>query len=159
MFEISRDQLRRLNDVQLRELVARLCEAELSRAGAPAGALRWGGAQTTADGGLDIDVQVEDREFQGDFLPRARTGIQVKKSKMPAGKIVKEMSPKGILRPIFSELARHNGCYVIVSLDDDLTPGGRPLADRKKAMQAQIKAVKNLGDLRTKFYEGGDLAN
>ena len=159
MFEISKDQLRRLNDVQLRELVARLCEAELSRAGAPVSAVRWGGAQTTADGGLDIDVQVEDREFQGDFLPRARTGIQVKKSKMPAGKIVKEMAPKGILRPIFSELARHNGCYVIVSLDDDLTPGGRPLADRKKAMQAQIKAVKNLGDLKTKFYEGGDLAN
>ena len=159
MFEISKDQLRRLNDVELRELVARLCEAELSHAGAPVSAVRWGGAQTTADGGLDIDVQVEDREFQGDFVPRARTGIQVKKSKMPAGKIVKEMSPKGVLRPIFSELARHNGCYVIVSLDDDLTPGGRPLADRKKAMQAQIKAVKNPGDLRTKFYEGGDLAN
>ena len=95
MFEISKDQLRRLNDVELRELVARLCEAELNHAGAPVSAVRWGGAQTTADGGLDIDVQVENREFQGDFLPRARTGIQVKKSKMPAGKIIEEMSPKG----------------------------------------------------------------
>ena len=159
MFEIPKDQLRRLNDVELRELVARLCEAELNHTGAPVSAVRWGGTQTTADGGLDIDVQVEDSEFQGNFVPRARTGIQVKKSKMPPGKVVKEMSPKGVLRPIFSELARHNGCYVIVSLDDDLAPGGRPLADRNKAMQAQIEAVKNLGDLRTKFYEGGDLAN
>ena len=158
MFEITKDQLRRLNDVELRELVARLCEAELYRSGAPVSAVRWGGAQTTADGGLDIDVQVEDREFQGNFVPRARTGIQVKKSKMPAGKIIDEMSPKGALRPIFSELASYNGCYLIVSLDDDPTPNGRPLSERKKAMQGQIEAVKSLGDLRTEFYGRNDLA-
>ena len=29
MFEITRNQLLGLNDIQLRELVARLCEAEL----------------------------------------------------------------------------------------------------------------------------------
>ena len=156
--EIPKDQLLWLNDAELRELVARLCEAELSRAGAPVSAVRWGGAQTAPDGGLDVDVQMEDPEFQGDFVPRARTGFQVKKSKMPPGKIIGEMSPKGILRPIFSELARYNGCYVIVSLGDDPTPNGRPLAERKKAMQGQIEAVESLGNLHTEFYGRNDLA-
>lgn len=35
MFEITKDQLRRLGDADLRELIARLCEAELRMAGAP----------------------------------------------------------------------------------------------------------------------------
>lgn len=158
MFDIPKDQLRRLSDVELRELVARLCEAELSRKGAPVSAVRWGGSQTAPDGGLDVEIRVEGQEFAGDFVPRAWTGIQVKKSKMPRGKIIEEMSPKGRLRPIFSELGRDNGCYIIVSLDDDPTPAGRPLAERKKAMQAQLEPVKNLGDLRTEFYGRNDLA-
>ena len=158
MFEISKDQLLRLSDVELRELVARLCEAELSRKGAPVSAVRWGGSQTAPDGGLDVEVRIKDQDFAGDFVPRAWTGIQVKKSKMPRGKIIEEMSPMGILRPIFSELARHNGCYILASLDDDPTPAGRPLAERTKAMQARLEAVKELSDLRTEFYGRNDLA-
>ena len=157
MFDISKDQLLRLSDVDLRELVARLCEAELSRAGAPVSAVRWGGSHTTPDGGLDVEVRVKGLEFAGDFVPRPWTGIQVKKSKMPKDKIIEEMSPKGNLRPIFQKLARDNGCYIIVSLDDDLTPAGRPLAVRRNAMQAQLEAVKNLGNLRTEFYGRNDL--
>ena len=98
MFDISKDQLLRLSDVDLRELVARLCEAELSRAGAPVSAVRWGGSHTTPDGGLDVEVRVKGLEFAGDFVPRPWTGIQVKKSKMPKDKIIEEMSPKGNLR-------------------------------------------------------------
>ena len=157
MFDISKDQLLRLSDVDLRELVARLCEAELSRAGAPVSAVRWGGSHTTPDGGLDVEVRIKGQEFAGDFVPRAWTGIQVKKSKMPRDKIIEEMSPKGNLRPIFQELARDNGCYIIVSLNDDLTPAGRPLAARRNAMQARLEAVKNLGNLRTEFYGRNDL--
>ncbi len=157
MFDISKDQLRQLNDVDLRELVARLCEAELSRAGAPVSAVRWGGAQTAPDGGLDVEILVKDQEFAGDFVPRTWTGIQVKKSNMPASKIAEEMSPKGVLRPIFPELARHNGCYIIVSLADD--PAGTNLGDREKAMQTQIEPVKDQGDLRVEFYGCGRLAD
>ena len=157
MFDISKDQLFQFSDTNLRELVARLCEAEIRRAGAPVSALRWGGAQTAPDEGLDVEYRLENYEFAGDFVPCARTGIQVKKSSMPRGKIAKEMSPKGVLRPIFLELARRNGCYIIVSLTDD--PTGHPLVDRKAAMQAQIEAIKGQGDLRTEFYGRSDLAN
>ena len=157
MFDISKDQLRQLNDVDLRELVARLCEAELSRAGAPVSAVRWGGSQTTPDGGLDVEILVKGQGFAGDFVPRAWTGIQVRKPRMPAGKIAAEMSPKGVLRPIFPELARHNGCYIIVSLADD--PAGTNLSNREKAMQRQIKPVKDQGDLRVEFYGRRRLAD
>ena len=156
MFDIPKDQLLRLSDVDLRELVARLCEAELSRAGAPVSAVRWGGSHTTPDGGLDVEVRVKGQEFAGDFVPRPWTGIQVKKSKMPKGKIIEEMSPKGNLRPIFPELARDNGCYIIVSLADD--PAGTNLGEREKKMQAQIESV-DQGDLRMEFYGRSRLAD
>ena len=157
MFDIPKDQLLRLSDVDLRELVARLCEAELSRAGAPVSAVRWGGSHTTPDGGLDIEIRVEGQEFAGDFVPRPGLEFKSKNRGCQRGKIIEEMSPKGNLRPIFPELARDNGCYIIISLDDDLTPAGRPLAARRNAMQAQLEAVKNLGNLRTEFYGRNDL--
>ena len=157
MFEISSTQLCQLNDADLRELVARLCQAELGRAEAPVSAVRWGGSQTAPDGGLDVEVRVKGQEFTGDFVPRAWTGIQVKKSSMPDGKIANEMSPQGVLRPIFPELARHNGCYIIVSLADD--PAGTKLGDREKAMQAQVESTQDQGDLRVEFYGLGRLAD
>ena len=157
MFDISKVHLRLLNDSDLRELVARLCEAELGLAGIPSSAVKWGGAQTASDGGLDVDCQIEEQSFTGNFVRRARTGIQVKKSTMPASAIAKEMSPKGILRPIFWELARDKGCYVIVSLADD--PAGPRLRNRTKRMRKQVREIPDHDDLRLEFYGRGVLAN
>ena len=157
MFDISKDQLRQLSDTDLREFVARLCEAEIRRAGAPVSGLKWGGAQTTPDGGLDVEFRFANQNFAGDFVPRPRTGFQVKKSSMTPSKISDEMSPGGNLRPIFSNLAADNACYIIVSLADD--PTGRFLENCRASMQAQIESVNNLGDLRTEFYGRADLAN
>ena len=97
--------------------------------------------------------------------PRRWTGIQCKR-KAVKGHILDSNEGQDHrgnvpqlwnLRPIFQDLARDNGCYIIVSLDDDLTPAGRPLAARRNAMQAQLEAVKNLGNLRTEFYGRNDL--
>lgn len=124
--------------------------------GAPVSAVKWGGAQNAPDGGLDIDVQVGDREFTGDFVPCARTGIQVKKSKMPAGRIGREMSRHGKLRSFFAGLNSDKGCYVIVSLEDD--PSSSELAKRIGEMQSLIEAA-NLDDLQVRFYGRNDLAS
>ena len=159
MFEILKDELLWLNDSQLRELVARLCEAELRQKEFPASAVRWGGAQTAPDGGLDVDCRVDDGGFRGDFVPRGRTGFQVKKHKMQATKIKDEMSPKGALRPIFPALASENGCYAIVSLADDIPPTGAMLDKRLSVMEAQIKAIKDQGSIELRFYGRGDLAH
>lgn len=158
IIDISKQQLKQLDGKTLRELVARLCEAELTKAGASVSAVRWSGAHTTPDGGLDVDCRVESVPVCGDFVPCARTGFQVKKSTMPAGAIAKEMSPRGQLRPILAELAKSDGCYIIVSLDDDATENGKPLTARRRAMREQVAGLKKLGDLRTEFYGRHQLA-
>ena len=157
MFDITKDQLRQLSDVHLRELVARLCEAELRNVGLPISAVTWGGDHTAPDGGLDIECRVEEEDFCGDFVPRRFTGFQVKKPSMPPSRIAAEMSPDGALRPIFSDLAAANGCYIIVSLDDD--PTGSRLRPRLDAMQEQLEPVHNRGDLQSRFYGRAELAN
>ena len=158
MLDTPKDRLTSLNDADARELVGRLCEAELRQAGRPVSAARWGGAQDAADGGLDVDCHVDGGDFRGDFVPRARTGFQVKKPSMPSRKIEEEMSPKGELRPIFKELAQCDGCYIIVSLKDDPTPTGSALANRLKAMRRQVESLRENGDLQLKFYGRGELA-
>ena len=157
MFEITRNQLLGLNDVQLRELVARLCEAELELKGLPPGTVRWSGAQTAADGGLDVECHHDNRDFGGGFVPRLPTGFQVKKPRMPRSKIKVEMCPKGILRPIFSELAASNGSYLIVSLDDD--PAREPMRQRRTAIRDQLSDLPNRDQLHTGFYGRAELAN
>ena len=157
MFDISKDQVGLLNDTDLRELVARLCEAELGLAGITSSAVKWGGAQTAADGGLDVDCKIQQQSFAGNFVRRARTGIQVKKSTMPVSEITKEMSPKGTLRPIFWELVAEKGCYIIVSLDDDPTDTRRE--HRIKRMRKQVCKIPDHDDLQLEFYGRGELAN
>ena len=157
MFDISKDQLLRLGDAELRELVVRLCQAELSLKGAPVSAVRWGGSNTAPDGGLDVEVCVKEQEFAGDFVPCGWTGIQVKKANMPPGKIASEMSPGGFLRPIISELVEQGGCYIIVSLADD--PAGVNLRNREKVMQVQVASVGTQAGYRLEFYGCGRLVD
>ncbi len=86
--------------------------------------MRWGDAQTAADGGLDV-VAGPEGGVVGDFVPRAWTGFQVKKSRMPVGNIRTEMASGGVLRPIIGQIARAWGAYVVVTLDDGVT-GSHP---------------------------------
>jgi len=45
MFEISKDDVKQLNDVDLRELIALLCETEVSAKGLSSVGVKWGGSQ------------------------------------------------------------------------------------------------------------------
>lgn len=157
LFELDKSEIAALTDVELRELVARLCEAELAGAGVPRGAVRWSGSQTAPDGGLDVEVRCDGVKHTGDFLPTIPVGLQVKKPKMAAGKIQEEMCPDGTLRDVIGDLADESGAYIIVSLDDDCA--SKPLADRKKAMADAITALSNASQLKLDFYDRGHLAN
>ena len=156
ILDVTKEQLRQLDGDSLRELVGLMCEAEIQQAGMPVSAVKWGGAHTAADGGLDVEVDLENRQFHGDFVPRNLTGFQVKKSSMTPSGISAEMSPKGQLRPIFRELAERNGCYVIVSLADD--PTDSRLTQRLNAMRGQVSPVEVDGNLHLDFYGCGKLS-
>ena len=79
-FELEPSDISNLNDADLRELVARLCEAELIRQEIQTSCVLWGGAQEAADGGLDVRVVDAIPLLKPGFVSRENTGFQVKKN-------------------------------------------------------------------------------
>jgi hypothetical protein len=156
MFDITPNDINQLNDIDLRELVGRLCEAELTSRGLSPAAVTWGGNQTAADGGLDVRVALPpDVAIEG-FIPRRSTGFQVKKPDMPRAKIIAEMRPAGTIRPVIQELADEAGAYVIISSTG--STADRVLRDRQDALREALDNVTNADQLRTDFYDRTRLA-
>src|SRR5713101_2346366 len=112
MFEITPNDLALLSDEDLRALLARLCESEVRKRSFSSSAVTWGGHQNAADGGLDVRVALPDGAVIDGFVPRPATGFQVKKEKMPRQKILGEMRPNGVLRPVIRDLADRSGAYI-----------------------------------------------
>ncbi|WP_145986614.1 hypothetical protein [Methylocaldum marinum] len=157
MFDITGKDIADLNDTDLRKLVARLCEAELWRNGLPVSGVTAGGDQNAADGGLDVRVELEAGSKTTDFIPRPKTGFQVKVPDMPRAEILKEMRPNGSIRPVIQELACNSGAYVIVSSSG--STADRALQNRKKAMREAVDGIRNAADLVLDFYDRDRLAS
>src|SRR6266536_145323 len=115
MFEITGKDIAALNDTDLRSLIGLLCEAELRRGNLSTSAVTWGGNQTAKDGGLDVRVALPAGTPIDGFIKRPATGFQVKTPDMQRAKIIAEMKPGGVVRPVIAELARASGAYIIVS--------------------------------------------
>jgi hypothetical protein len=150
MFAIEGKDVSALNDVDLRSLVVRLCEAELTLTGLPLSAITAGGDQNAPDGGLDVRVTLEANSQQLDFIPRSICGFQVKKPDMPASEITKEMQPDGVLRQSIRTLAECQGAYIIVSAQGSAADAA--YQRRLDAMQACC------ADLCVDFYDRERLA-
>lgn len=110
-----------------------------------------GGAQDAPDGGLDVRVELPASLERHDFVPRAKTGFQVKRPDMPREKILTEMRTGDHLRPVISELEAVDGAYIIVSAQGLVADG--PLADRRSAMRDAIADDPNQARLHTDFYD------
>ena len=157
MFEITGDDLALLRDDDLRTLVGRLCEEEVRKLGFATSTVTWGGDQDAADGGLDVRVELPKATSIAGFLPRAVTGLQVKKSDMSGAKIQNEMRPpsneqaaartrgtkertkkqqRNKLRPVIAELAAVGGAYIIVSAKGSTTDTA--LRNRRGSMRSAL---------------------
>lgn len=156
IFEIDKGDLAKLSDVQLRELGARLCMAERESVGGHRNEVRWGGEQTANDGGIDVRVDCVAAFAPTPVLPRRSTGIQVKKSDYPKGKIFEEMRPKGALRDAILKLALEGGAYLIVS-GADCTPS--KIEDRKSAMRAALGSECDDLDIHIDFLGRQEVAD
>lgn len=156
IFDLEKDELLDLNDGQLEELVARLCEAEVARAGQAVSCVRWMGALTAADGGIDVQVVVPDEHFRGDFVPRAETVFQVKKSSMPPAKISEEMTGKENAKVLFDRINAVSGAFVIVSLGDDNAPPNHKL--RTDKMEEELSALVETPIVQVDFYNRSRLS-
>jgi len=157
LFDITPDEILQLNDTDLRTLVARLCEAELSARGLSPAAVTWGGSQTAADGGLDVRVALPPGAQIEGYIPRHSTGFQVKKPDMPRAEIIAEMRPAGVIRPVIRQLADESGAYIIVSSTGSTTDSA--LGNRQEALREALTGVGNADQLFTDFYDRTRLAS
>jgi hypothetical protein len=151
MLEITPDHIAELADDDLRTLIGRLCEAELSRHDLPVSVVTWGGNQRAADGGLDVCVALPAGSAVTDFVPRPNTGFQVKRQDMPRNAIMGEMRPCNVVRPAIRELADAAGAYVIVSSQGSTADSA--LQNRRAAMLEAISGLPNAANLVLDFYD------
>ena len=119
LFEVSAQDVALLKDDELRELVARLCQATLLEDGLPTTCVTWGGDQREPDGGIDVRVQLraDDPLPNGSWLRWRSVGFQVKATEMGPKKIEKEMCPNDSLQSSIQELLQVGGAYIIAARD------------------------------------------
>ena len=151
VFDIPAERLVDLRDEDLRELLARLCEAERERQGGHRNEVRWGGSQTAADGGLDVVVEPVGPFVVAGPLARRDAGIQVKAADLAAAAITDEMRYGGSLRPAISALAAKGGSYLIASAGANCSEV--MLQRRVDAMHAAVADDPNGADLNLIFLD------
>ena len=151
MFEITSDDIAKLDDEKLRAVVALLCETELRKRGLSPSCVTWGGNQNAADGGIDVRVAVPLGAVLDGFVPRAATGFQVKRQDMPSAEIIGEMRPNGVIRSSIQSLADQSGAYIIVSSQGSVADTA--LTNRLDAMKRATEGVPNAGKLLLDFYD------
>jgi hypothetical protein len=94
-FEATECDIADLNDVQLKELLRRLLEAEATKMGIPASGITAGGDQRAPDGGADAMIEWTGMPEPGEWLRRRQVAFQAKAEGMPPSKIKPEMCPRG----------------------------------------------------------------
>jgi hypothetical protein len=151
MFDITDKQIEDLDDTSLRELIARLCEAELTSTGLSPLLVTWGGNQNAKDGGVDVRVNLPEAATLPTNLPRHNCVFQVKAADMPAAEILSEMQPGGVLRSSIIELAALSGAYIIVSSRGSVSD--TPLKSRREAMANAVAPLGPGHTLHLDFYD------
>ena len=123
IFEATADQITRLKDFQLVELLRRLLNAELTKSGIPLGAGTAPAQITIADGGEDGRVAWHGGPDKTDFLPHRYTIFQCKRT-APGPSSLKEETwtkasqGKGKKREINEALAealKKEGAYLVIT--------------------------------------------
>ncbi|MGV1803833.1 hypothetical protein ACQZ6A_18365 [Agrobacterium vitis] len=138
VFSVDKVQIKKLNDEQARELVARLAKAECRAAGLPESGVTWGGDQRATDGGVDVRVKLSKGSKELDFIQKPSTVFQVKAEAFGPAKIPGEVAPKGKPRDVLGELSLEGGAYVIVSSRDDCSH--KALNERIAKIQETLEA-------------------
>lgn len=91
-----------------------------------------------------------------DLCPDRQRDFRSKKTDMPRGKILEEISPKGTVRPVIKELATQSGAYVIVSSQGSTSDPS--LRRRRDAMTEAVSGIGDANSLELDFYDRTRLA-
>ncbi|MFC4633474.1 hypothetical protein ACFO3O_06125 [Dokdonia ponticola] len=156
LLEITGNDISKLSDSDLRDLIGLLCEADYKLSTLSTKGILWGGHQDAPDGGFDVYINHVEQPPKNSFILRKITGFQVKKPNMTPSAIKKEMSPKGILRDEIKDLIKTGGAYVIVSSNSTTTKSA--LDGRLKMMKECVKLDDIENNLKLEFYDQGQIA-
>lgn len=158
IFKVSKSEIQQLNDEQARELIARLCQAEIRHKGLSTSAVIWGGDQRAKDGGVDVRVVIEDALSITGYIPKINTIFQVKAvKKFTAASIKMEMAPKSLLLPSITEQATCSGAYIIASTKGDHSAS--VLEGQKITMKSCIDAASLADKIHVDFYDSVKIAD
>ncbi|MEI9412007.1 hypothetical protein [Mesorhizobium salmacidum] len=155
VFEITKEMIASVEDEQLRQLLRRLLEAEARAGNIPLSAIGVGGNQTAGDGGVDGSIAWNGPPNPEGWLPRRTIYFQSKAEVMGPAKLIHEMRPKRVPRPIFSELAAIGGAYIVFSSDD---PSKSRHEARIAAMRDAIADVAGSDQIALEFYGADKIA-
>jgi hypothetical protein len=122
-FDVTKELIANLGDEPLRALLGKLLDAEAIRRGIALSGIAVGGNQTAGDGGVDASISWTGSPKPADWLPRRHIAFQCKAETMAAAALKKEMRPKGKVRPLFADLAKRTGAYIVFSTDDVANTG------------------------------------
>ena len=154
--DVEDNDIKQLNDADLRELIGKLCEATLSEKKIDTMCVTYGGNQDEPDGGVDVRVK-SNSIFNDDWsIPRNNTIFQVKKPSMPNAEIKKEMTKNGQVRDCIKELVGLSGAYIIVSSNESLSDKRRNM--RIDCMKKIISSVDLDGVVKVDFYDSKRIA-
>lgn len=148
---VSPEDIKQLSDTEFRELVARLCQAEVTYSGYDTSAVTFGGDQRATDGGIDVRISLKLSETIRGYVPSPHTGIQVKAEIFGPSDITAEMKPGGSLRPSILELIDRKGAYIIASSKSSVSDSALKL--RRQAMRACVADTDPTGNLEVDFYD------
>ena len=77
-FQVQPNDIKALDDGQARELVARLCKAQMRKNERNDVLVEWGGDQRAADGGFDVFCNDPDGPSLSEMLDASTIGLQAK---------------------------------------------------------------------------------
>ena len=156
ILDVFAEDIVRLSDDVLAELLRRLIEAEASANGIPLNAVIYGGHNNAPDRGIDARVSWSGGPDRTGFFPRRTTMFQSKAETMSARRLKDEMAPGGVPRPLFEEFAEEHSAYVMFCGKDNCTEG--MLRDRLIAMRSALSKVSQSDRLALDFYDVSRIA-
>lgn len=154
-FDVTFDDIQRLNDDQLRNVLRLLLEAEAKQHSIPLSAIRLGGDQNAADGGVDARVEWEGGPEHTEWFPKRLTNFQSKAEEMPKSKLKSELAPGGTPRLFFDELARESAAYIVFSTNN-CSEG--MYKDRLAGMRDAVANVPLADQITLDFYDASRIA-
>lgn len=151
MFQATNEDVLRLGDDELRDLIGLLCESVFAKYCFSTASIMYGGDQDAADGGVDVYVNSNFDIPEGDYIPRGKTIFQVKVPDMAPADIKKEMLKNGLLKDAIKKVGIENGAYIIVSSKSNLSH--KMYEKRLSAMKECISENDNLPNFFLDFYD------